>query len=692
MNQNIFRKIAILIGVTAVPSALLAQPESICPKADNEIRLLVTRQDAPKLRSGFAKSFQDLESAKAEVRTLLQRMKADRMNQRSIRVQIDAGRYELKEPLVFDSQDGGWGGICVTYEGAGKGNATISGSQQAYIRRSLSPAAIATKEVPAVKGLESSATQLYVNGRKAVLAREPNYGEYWNVHGSKEDYPRSSLSSRQSFIPQPASKDFLFSRKKEEAERAVLVMYQSWAVGRHRFSVNSQNISAVSVLPEASWPFLQNGPSQRYYIENIPSALNAPGEWIAQDGMVRYFPLSDDAEVLRLDLPILENLVLISGSAENPVENLNFRQLRFEYSLYKTPANGYVDKQASYDVTSAVVVNYARRITIEDNEFESTGGFGIWMQKGVRDSIVRKNSFKKMGAGAVKIGNGYEPQPQGTGTGSNLVERNEIDGTGTVHPGAVSILILKSWDNTIQFNTIRNSSYSGISIGWQWNFGPRTSGNNIIKGNLIDGVGGNLSDLGGIYTLGESPGTQIVENLISNVRHFDGYSPVKGLGAWGIYSDSASSYITIKRNVVKNVSSGSYHLAIGKENVLEENLFNSSGVNEILIHDSPKSGLEALFTRNIIESSSSEIFGGRADSSRLEFRENLVLDTTVDQTRNLGRICGDGCFYIKSNASGNGRLQSMGGLQEKSLIQKRIELKRISDRVARCAGANRSDC
>ena len=67
---------------------------------------------------------------------------------------------------------------------------------------------------------------------------------------------------------------------------------------------------------------------------------------------------------------------------------------------------------------------------------------------------------------------------------------------------------------------------------------------NLIEFNHLDHIGQNmLSDMGGIYTLGEQPGTVIRNNLIHDVWSFT-------YGGWGIYPDEGSSDMLIENNVV----------------------------------------------------------------------------------------------------------------------------------------------
>jgi hypothetical protein len=74
-------------------------------------------------------------------------------------------------------------------------------------------------------------------------------------------------------------------------------------------------------------------------------------------------------------------------------------------------------------------------------------------------------------------------------------------------------------DNTLAHNDIDHLFYSGISLGWSWDLGPVAAHNNLVEYNHRHDIGqGLLSDMGGIYTLGISPGTVLPYNRIHDVE------------------------------------------------------------------------------------------------------------------------------------------------------------------------------
>jgi hypothetical protein len=147
------------------------------------------------------------------------------------------------------------------------------------------------------------------------------------------------------------------------------------------------------------------------------------------------------------------------------------------------------------------------------------------------------------------------------------ITENLILSGGRIHPAGIGVLILNAHDCLVSHNTIRDLYYTGISVGWVWGAGFSPSQRNKILSNRIDQIGQDvLSDMAGIYTLGESPGTVIRGNVISNVRK-------ARYGGWGIYFDEGSRWILVENNVAAYTEDSPFHIHYGGDNIVKNNLF-----------------------------------------------------------------------------------------------------------------------
>lgn len=584
-----------------------------------------------------------VEAAQTLARQRLTAMLAGATRQ-PITVRIAAGEYRLNAPLTFTPADSGAQGAPVIYRAETYGTVTFSGAVQVGTAAPSVVGTMITLPSPAIDASnQRGGAQLFVNGRRATLARSPNAGAYWFVQRAA---PLSSEPTGQTgmeaFGPPTDALAMVNSLSTADRSRAIVHIMQSWASGSHRLSSEVTPAGTVRVTPRTPYPFLDFGTDQRFFVENVASALDAPGEWLLDANSLRYITSAADAgQTLKFEMPQLERLLVVKGNAAADawVQDLQFLGLNFANTRQLTPDGGQVDSQAGNAIGAAIEVDSARRIVINSSSVIRTGGYGIWLRASVRDSRVSNNYLTDLGAGGVKIGLTKQSMTDPKGTAFNTVYTNRITETGKLIPGAVGVWIGQSSNNTVSNNLIANTSYSGISVGWSWTYGSGATTRNSIVNNLLINIGlGQLSDMGGIYTAGESSGTVISGNVIHEVRPFPNY----GAGAWGLYNDAAAQGVLWERNIVVGTQDGGYLLNYGRSNTLRNNLLAYGDTGEVRVTRSDPTLTNLVFSNNLLLPKNTSPFVSFATAPDVVFSgnqvSNRVLSTAVDMTK-----CGTGC-------------------------------------------------
>jgi len=519
--------------------------------------------------------------------TALRLVRADRTLRsapQTDRVVLLPGEYRLTEPVRLQAQDGGASAEHpLVIEAWQPGTVSILGSQ---VLRGFKPGATVNAPWHANVDVPKGFHLLWVNGRWAQRARAPNVVDgvpSFFMGGStvvppvagdrlqRPSHPQNVINTQKVVLPAEALALLRSAKTQGDdvAGQAVLMAMHSWTSSHHRI-MHVEDNGAVTVQPASLWSFLRFGPDQRFAIENLPSLLDAPGEWWAStEGEVRYLPRPGEIPAAtQAEVPQLQSLFLLEGSSREPLRHVHLKGLRLAHTAaWVAP---FLDSQAATAAPAAVVAQYAHGLRIEHCVFEQLGGHGLWLRKGSQGAVVSRNTFKQLGAGAVRVGELGLSWNDEDRVERHQLEDNLIEDTGWVFPGAVAIWLGQSSHNRIAHNHVRRTSYSGISVGWTWGFGGSQARGNVVEHNWLQHIGqGLLSDLGAIYTLGTSPGTVIRGNRIEDVRSFRR----TGSTAWGIYLDEGSSQMLVEQNWVDGATGAGFHLHYGNDNVVRNNVF-----------------------------------------------------------------------------------------------------------------------
>ena len=539
---------------------------------------------------------------------------------------LRGGTYELTAPIVLTPEDSGRSGeqpfTIAAYrkeEPVLSGGRRIAGWKPVADQPGLWEAA-----VPFAR--DTPFRSLFVNGRRAIRARTPNEG-FFRIQGeSPQDKP-----VKLRFKAGDIQKSWADSGDVE------VIALLAWAdIRMYLRSVDEQsNIATLSGNPRPS----NKEPNARYFIENAPGSLDAPGEWQLdrRQGIVRYRPRPGE-DMRRADIiaPRLENLLKLQGdlTGRKAVRHVVLRGLTFSHTDWSMPAEGYADTQAAIATRGDLYAEAATDCVVENCTFSHLSGYALDFGRGCQRNKIMGNDAFDLGGGGLRIGEPGDRKPDAfTANHTHTVTDNHFHALGRIYPPAIGVLILQSGTNRIAHNHIHDLYYTAVSVGWNWGYQETPCRENVVEFNHMHDIGQSmLSDMGAVYTLGIQRGTIIRNNLIHDVNSFT-------YGGWGLYPDEGSTGIVWENNVVYRTKSAGFHQHYGRENIVRNNIF-AFGKEHQVMRTRDEEHLSFFFTNNIVYYNSGTLLGSSWKNERYVIDHNLYFDTRTAATPTQRKLTG----------------------------------------------------
>ena len=516
----------------------------------------------------------------------------DNRIQGGITIYMEGGTYAFYEPVFIRPEDSGTKESPTIIRSVGDEKVILSGGIS--INGWKKQGKVWVADVPAFNGRPLDFRQLWVNGKKAVRARDVEDFEKMNRICSVDE------KNEILYVPAVSICRLIDNKGNLKAKYAEMVLHQMWCVANLRIrSVEVQGDSAAirfhqpesRIQFEHPWPrpmVTTNGHNSAFYLTNARELQDVPGEWYhdIDARKVYYYPREgekmQEAEVI---VPAVETLVRVEGTLDRPVCHIRFEKITFSYTTWMRPSEkGHVPLQAGMYLTdgyridpkmqrnylnhpldnqgwlgrpaAAVRVVAARQIDFERCRFEHLGSTGLDYEEAVQGGVVRGCLFRDIAGSGLLVGS-FSPAAHETHLPYDPADRREVctqqqinncyfTEIGNEDWGCLAIAAGYVGDVNIEHNEISEVPYSGISLGWGWTQTVNCMRNNRVHANLIHHYAKHMYDVAGIYTLGSQPKSYVTENCVHSI-YKPGY--VHDPNHWFyLYTDEGSSFITVRDN------------------------------------------------------------------------------------------------------------------------------------------------
>src|SRR6266568_481779 len=402
-----------------------------------------------------------------------QRMARSRKSAGAATVWLRGGTYYLPQTLVFSPEDSGTKKAPVTYAAFPGEEPVISGGIRLRLTWTPYRDGILMARVPA--GLRSD--QLFVNGKRQILARYPNYdpvAAYFN--GWSPD----------------AFSNVRAARWKDPRGGYIHAMHRNmW--GDFHYVITGKDANG-NVTYEGGWQNNRRmGMHDKYrFVENIFEELDAPGEWyLDEKSATLYFypPAGIDLKTATVEAVRLRHLIEFRGREGRPVQWVQLRGLTLRHAARTFMDNREPLLRSDWTVYrgGAILLTGAEDCGLEELFIDQVGGNAIFVDNHNRRIVIRRSHIADAGGNGVAfVGDpaavrnplfeynerqslkdiDLTPGPKTDNYPAEcLLEDSLIERTGRVEKQTAPVEISMSQDITVRHCSIYDVPRAGMNIG-----------------------------------------------------------------------------------------------------------------------------------------------------------------------------------------------------------------------------------
>lgn len=518
--------------------------------------------------------------------------------QKEVTVWLGDGIYPITEPLNLQPIKSTGKNVKLVFKAEKNSKPVISGGIK-ITGWSKNSTGLWEVKLPEELKEKTGFRELFVDGKRAIRARFPNDG-YLHVKKAGADR-RTNFFFEKGDFPVPAS-----------VKKTELVLLHDWSISRiavKEINIENNQLFAVDSIGAKDPAFFNIDnwePNPRYYLENAPEFLDADFEWVFVEGENKFLlklPENENPANLQIVVPVSEGLISLVGNENQPIKNIHFEGITFQYSKWEIPELGYCGVQACHFdprpksngwsvVPAAIHADWGENISFTNCSFKNLGGSGMWFATGSKNCSVSNSDFADISGNGIMIGEGYDRLVNGeqwwkSAPGqvalANTIANCTVTECGKQFYGAIGIWCGLTAETVIKNNEIFNLPYSGISVGWMWSPVPTPCRKNTIDGNHIHHIMNILSDGGGIYMLGLQPGSIIRNNHIHDVEINAGRAESNGM-----FLDEGITDVIVENNLIYNIAKSPLRFHKATTNLVKGNYLFCANQNPPIRYNATK--------------------------------------------------------------------------------------------------------
>jgi hypothetical protein len=311
-----------------------------------------------------------------------------------VTVYLRGGTYYLSAPVVFGSANSGTAAAPIVYTAYGTEKPVISGGIKVAGNWTVSSGSIMVTTI--ATGLKVDG--LFLNGKRQVLARFPNYNANTVILNGYDAICLSRVGN--------------WSNPGEGPGYLRGLHNNMW--GGNSYKITGKNGTSLTQV----WVGDNNRGNQVHatyrMVENIFEELDAPGEWFYRKSTGQLFfypPAGTNLGTATIELASQDELLRLVGSSSgsaSSVKYIQFNGITFTHTFRTlfSPNKPYeMIFKSDWGVAraGAVFIQNAENITIQNCLFDQLGGNGIFVSGYNRSDVIYNNVFNETGASCVLI-------------------------------------------------------------------------------------------------------------------------------------------------------------------------------------------------------------------------------------------------------------------------------------------------